>query len=1350
MSNYSPSISEESNFEEEDRTGLLSGRDLTVIPSVSSPFLSSFSFSNNKNIVNQNRSRLAPRSKRSMISPRFNNGSPEYSSINTGDGDVEADLGMTNGNNREDGGEIRASTAVDSSSGSQLNHNGMTGGLESDIQEKKKSFHQRYYYGGGFNCNLCSYNRNRTFTEYFRDVVLQFFYLEWKAILIIVLLFLIWLYLIMVEDYVAEGVSEYLPPEFSYSMLQDKNYFRKGNSFFNFYTSSLDNSLFFVEFPLSYFSPDGDTSKQQPIIVSASVAKGLYVDNQQVLLYHEPAETTEQNVFTFALLPDMSGIKVIRQQYSVRTEIEAIKDSVNVGVDTGYIDILDTVALNRGGYYSEPSIIIDGSKFLLNGFYVNEHVKLAAGIKVDMSQVHSYPQNYDLTVSYSLLNPLDMTLQGVDVSFAVALLPIEPMKSRAYDSRVGYFSTTFTNLGDYRNDSNYDNFSTHERYKIDPKMQIINKRRFEKKKSEDATAVKKQKKKVPEDKVEIQDEDIPEYEPLKYYIDPTVPEKYREAFRNGVEGWQEAFEAAGMGPKAIVAVLPGDKDWPDDYHASDIRYSSITWSVDTGSVFALAPSTVDPRSGEILDSDIIFTHGWILSWISRVERNLMDQTVSISGRNLGEKDYIKDSKGKFYDDLINSIPVGILDLYKEVPSKSINGKRQDIRIQQKFVGLHHHDSYLTSKWKPPLSSRRSMKAVFQYIRQSFFGRKMNESPSYHPYAVPLLLTHGEKSSEKILGKNGDSPSHVNITPSALESLSKAYPSLFKTSHSHHHHHHANENKHSHHDDSETNKERTLFSHSIRSHIKGMCQHEKTYNDLSPLIAALVMGAEPNDDDFTVSLEVLKAGITEVVLHEVGHSLGLRHNFKGSLIAEYEKISDVEYTSKEGITSSVMDYLPMNVMSNQKKNVTLFPTAPGSYDKMAIFYGYSVIEDEVPGIPNPSLQEIANHGIPFSTDEDGSRELGPDPYVRAFDFTNDPIRYFLDQTTLVEKLRKQIHEGERSVNDGDPYTVYGPLESILVNFVIGNAQMAGKFIGGVDISRPRYNEALVQGIVADDEATNISNQEKIPPPIQFIPLSTQMRALNLILRVLVEDGGDDTIAPMETTDIATKDYVYSSDATEVFGLPIELDEALDTPRKSFLLPTPNSYNYMVQTGGYCEGQFQYCYAQEPVEFKQTVDTGRQAMITYLLAEERLSRLLVQEWAQEGQGLEAMTLSLYLSTITKALYGPGLDDIEGLTDDTEDPELINTLYPKTLLKSKWSIQSFWIDALISVYVFNGDQGVSVTVMGEISRIQSTIDIMLQGTTATTDGGSVKLSSKKNVNYPILSYVRSRIENFYTNKS
>lgn len=57
----------------------------------------------------------------------------------------------------------------------------------------------------------------------------------------------------------------------------------------------------------------------------------------------------------------------------------------------------------------------------------------------------------------------------------------------------------------------------------------------------------------------------PDMQPITYYIDPTVPPEWRDAFKAGVEAWQPAFKAAGLGDKAIRAVLPGEEDWPEDY-----------------------------------------------------------------------------------------------------------------------------------------------------------------------------------------------------------------------------------------------------------------------------------------------------------------------------------------------------------------------------------------------------------------------------------------------------------------------------------------------------------------------------------------------------------------------------------------------------------------------------------------------------------------------------------------------------------------------------------------------------------------------------------------------------------------
>lgn len=67
----------------------------------------------------------------------------------------------------------------------------------------------------------------------------------------------------------------------------------------------------------------------------------------------------------------------------------------------------------------------------------------------------------------------------------------------------------------------------------------------------------------------------PDMQPITYYIDPTVPPEWRDAFKAGVEAWQPAFKAAGLGDKAIRAVLPGEEDWPEDYQVCVCVYACV-------------------------------------------------------------------------------------------------------------------------------------------------------------------------------------------------------------------------------------------------------------------------------------------------------------------------------------------------------------------------------------------------------------------------------------------------------------------------------------------------------------------------------------------------------------------------------------------------------------------------------------------------------------------------------------------------------------------------------------------------------------------------------------------------------
>jgi hypothetical protein len=98
--------------------------------------------------------------------------------------------------------------------------------------------------------------------------------------------------------------------------------------------------------------------------------------------------------------------------------------------------------------------------------------------------------------------------------------------------------------------------------------------------------------------------------PIVYHIDPSVPERWAGCVARGVENWNRAFNEAGWSG-AMVARREGDAEWPADYAAADMRYSSITWAPSLEQTYAVGPSNVDPRTGEILNADIMFAESWV-------------------------------------------------------------------------------------------------------------------------------------------------------------------------------------------------------------------------------------------------------------------------------------------------------------------------------------------------------------------------------------------------------------------------------------------------------------------------------------------------------------------------------------------------------------------------------------------------------------------------------------------------------------------------------------------------------------------------------------------------------------------
>jgi hypothetical protein len=207
-----------------------------------------------------------------------------------------------------------------------------------------------------------------------------------------------------------------------------------------------------------------------------------------------------------------------------------------------------------------------------------------------INSIKSYPKNVEVVQDFTFdannppSNPNTNTI-SIRVNQSMILLPEKPMMPRIYDKRVGYF--TVRNV-DYSS----------EALKADAK-QYIRRWRLEPK---DPAAY-------------ARGELVEPVKPIVYYLDPATPEKLRKYIKQGVDDWAKVFETAGF-KNAIMAKMPPSKEEDPEFSMEDIRYSSIRYVAST-TRNATGPSVSDPRSGEIIESDIIWYHNHLRSYRNR-------------------------------------------------------------------------------------------------------------------------------------------------------------------------------------------------------------------------------------------------------------------------------------------------------------------------------------------------------------------------------------------------------------------------------------------------------------------------------------------------------------------------------------------------------------------------------------------------------------------------------------------------------------------------------------------------------------------------------------------------------------
>src|SRR5262249_13248560 len=168
------------------------------------------------------------------------------------------------------------------------------------------------------------------------------------------------------------------------------------------------------------------------------------------------------------------------------------------------------------------------------------------------------------------------------------------------------------------------------------------------------------------------------------------------------------------------------------------------------------------------------------------------------------------------------------------------------------------------------------------------------------------------------------------------------------------------------------------------------------------MAARDVAAKPDE---RIPEELIQQAIKEVVMHEVGHTLGLRHNFKASTMLPNEQLHDTKITREKGLVASVMDYSPVNLAPKGVKQGDYFTTTIGPYEYWAIEYGHKPVS----GDEKEELKKIAakgaSPGLDYGTDED--TYLTADPLINRFDLGADVMKFSQDRMLLADELLKGL-------------------------------------------------------------------------------------------------------------------------------------------------------------------------------------------------------------------------------------------------------------------------------------------------------------------------------------------------------
>ena len=517
-------------------------------------------------------------------------------------------------------------------------------------------------------------------------------------------------------------------------------------------------------------------------------------------------------------------------------------------------------------------------------------------------------------------------------------------KPRKADERVGFFTTTYRDLGKYRDE--------------EVQVRFINRWHLEK----DDPSLKIS----------------PPKNPITFYIEHTTPVRYRRWVEKGVLYWNKAFEKIGISNAIQVEFQSARTGRYMDKDPEDVRWNFIRWlNNDVGT--AIGPSRVNPLTGEILDADIILTDGWIRHfWFQFNE--LLPQTAM---QGMGPETLSWLAEHPNWDPRIRlAPPAQRLEVARQVAQQARlpYGGYAMAQVDPQFIGDDEFDGLIgrTSQVNGMCLAAQGKAFDLALMRM-------------HLDILAALDDDDDDDKDKKKKKKGDDK---------------------------------NKKK----DDDKDKK-------------KGEKKDDGKKKAAPKKPVSLIDGIP---EWFVGPL------LSELVAHEVGHTLGLRHNFKSSSVYSLEEINSEKVKGKKPFAGSVMDYIPINMssklgMDDAAGDHTMIHIGP--YDLWAIEYGYTFASDL-----KPVLSRVAEPELAYATDEDTS---GPDPLARRYDFSKNPLDYAKTQFELVEHHRGRILE--KFVKDGDSWSKARRGYELTLSLQMRAISMMSNWLGGAHVNRDRKGD-----------------------------------------------------------------------------------------------------------------------------------------------------------------------------------------------------------------------------------------------------------------------------------------------------